>query len=103
MTLIQPVQNGNKILLRGLNVAGDLVQYNDFAVQNVSVNCLLNANCIDQNVFVATRKWKVVGISEVHGTAGSDGSAVTLNVVKCTGTTAITSGVALTTSTFNMK
>jgi hypothetical protein len=60
MTLTKPVQNGNKTLLRGLNVAGDMVQYNDFVVHDVTVKCLLNADCIDQNVFVATRKWKIV-------------------------------------------
>lgn len=103
MTLTKPVQNGNKTLLRGLNVAGDMVQYNDFVVHDVTVKCLLNADCIDQNVFVATRKWKIVWISEVHGTAWTDLSAVTLSVVKCTWTTAITSWTALTTSTFNMR
>ena len=45
----------------------------------------------------------VVAISEVHGTAGSHGSAVTLQIERLQGTEALGSGDALLSSTFNLK
>lgn len=69
----------------------------------VTVKNLLNADCIDQNVFVADRAYQLVGVREVHGTASSDGGAVTLDVVKLTGTTAPASGTTMLSGTINMK
>lgn len=53
--------------------------------------------------FIADRGYTVLGVSEVHGTAGSDGSAVTVMVEKCTGTQATGAGVTLQTGTFDLK
>lgn len=64
---------------------------------------LNNADVVDRNLFVAPFPCQVVAVSEVHGTAGSDGSAVTADIKKCTGTTAITSGTSILSSTFNLK
>lgn len=64
---------------------------------------LNNADVVDRNLFVAPFPCQVVAVSEVHGTAGSDGSAVTADIKKCTGTTAITSGTSILSSTFDLK
>lgn len=42
-------------------------------------------------------------VTEVHATAGSDGSAVTLQIEKLTGTTAPGAGTALLKTAFNLK
>lgn len=48
----------------------------------------LNADVIDRQFFVAPVACEVVSIQEVHGTKGSDGSAVTLQVERLQGTEA---------------
>jgi hypothetical protein len=53
--------------------------------------------------FVADRAYSILSITEVHGTAGTDGSAVTLQVQKLTGTTAIGSGTSILSTAFNLK
>ncbi len=45
----------------------------------------------------------VTAVSEVHATAGSDGSAVTLQIERLQGTEALGSGDSLLNSTFNLK
>lgn len=69
----------------------------------ITFNCLLNSACIDQNVWIANGSYVVTGIQYNHGTAGNDASAVTLDVKKCTGTTAPASGTSLLDSAFNCK
>jgi len=69
----------------------------------VTVHMPLTADAIDRNVFVADRPYDVISVSESHGTAGNDAGAVTLDVVKATGTTAVASGSTVLGSTFNMK
>lgn len=51
--------------------------------------------------FIADRAYQVVSIKEVHGTAGTDAGAVTLNVEKLTGTQALDAGTALLTDNTN--
>lgn len=46
---------------------------------------------------------KIVSISEVHGTAGSDAGAVTLQVERLQGTEALASGDQLLKTAFNLK
>ncbi len=79
-------------------VAGDHVQ---------SVRCLLNTACIDQAFYIAPCSMQVVRIDYVHGTAGSDGSAVNLQVRRCQGTETPAQGDALLTNNssagFNCK
>lgn len=53
--------------------------------------------------FTAINPCEVLVVSEVHTVAGSDGGAVTLDIEKCTGTTAIGSGTSILASTFNLK
>lgn len=53
--------------------------------------------------FVADRPYKVLGVSEIHAVAGNDGGAVTLDLEKLTGTTAVGSGTALLNGTINLK
>lgn len=55
------------------------------------------------NIFIADRAYTVIGLSEKHGTKGTNGSAVTAQLLKVTGTTAPASGTTLMSSTFNLK
>lgn len=67
----------------------------------VSHQCLLNADCVDQAFFIADRAYQVTRIDEVHATAGSDGSAVNLQITKDTGTAAPGAGTDLLTNNTN--
>lgn len=69
----------------------------------VSVSLAANSSNVDQAVFVADRPYDVIAVRELHDVAGTDAGAVTLDVVKCTGTTAVGSGTTVLGSTFNMK
>ena len=53
--------------------------------------------------FIAPYKCLFLGATEVHSTLGTNGSAVTLQVEKLTGTTATGSGVNLLATPFNLK
>jgi len=53
--------------------------------------------------FTADRPCTVVSVREVHGTLGTNGSAVTLQVQKLTGTTALGSGSDLLATAINLK
>lgn len=53
--------------------------------------------------FVADKAYNVISAAEVHGTKGIDGSAVTLQIEKLTGTTAAGSGTSLLSTAFNLK
>lgn len=94
-----------KVFNRSVRISkgASLIVGDQFATVPVTATRIANADNIDSNIFVANRPFKVVGISEVHTTAGSDGGAVTLQVRKCTGTQAPASGVALLASTINLK
>lgn len=69
----------------------------------LNVNIEYTASSIDRVAFVATRAYVVQGISGCPTVAGTDGSAVTASIVKASGTTAITSGTALHSGTYNLK
>lgn len=63
-----------------------------------------NAALLDSFAFVADdADYELVAASEVHDVAGSDGSAVTLDIVKCASGTTVASGTSLLVSTFNLK
>lgn len=53
--------------------------------------------------FIAPMKCLFVGAMEVHGTKGTDGSAVSLQIQKLTSTTAIGSGTNLLSTAFDLK
>lgn len=69
----------------------------------VAVNIEYNASSVDKVSFVATRKYVVQGITGRPTVAGTDGSAVTAVIKKAASATAITSGTALHSSTYNLK
>lgn len=68
-----------------------------------------NGDMVDQSIFVVPPGdiYEVQSFSESHATAGSDGGAVTLALMKCTGTQAPSAGTALLgvagASTVNLK
>jgi hypothetical protein len=97
--------NGEKVFNRDIHLSPGCSQKQNgaYITTTVQKTCVANAECIDQNIFVANRRWRVVGISEVHTTAGSDGSAVSVQVKKCSGTTVPASGTALQTAAFDAK
>ena len=53
--------------------------------------------------FIAPFNLTIRGITEVHATKGTDGSAVTLQIEKLIGTTAPASGVLLLTTAFDLR
>lgn len=53
--------------------------------------------------FTADKTYNLVSANEVHGTKGTDGSAVSLQIEKLTGTTAAGSGTVLLSTAFNLK
>lgn len=53
--------------------------------------------------FVADRSYIVQSVTEVHGTAGTDASAVTLQIERLQGTEALDSGDEILSSTINLK
>ena len=61
----------------------------------------------DAAFFTAPRSFRVTGVREIHRVAGDDGGAVSLQIEKCTGTTAPGSGTNLLTNNsnagFNLK
>lgn len=63
-----------------------------------------NAALADGYVFTALdADYELVAVSEVHGTAGSDGGAVTADVVRVASGGTIAAGTSLLSSTFNLK
>jgi hypothetical protein len=62
------------------------------------VTVLLTSGSVDTNVFTADVPMEVVAVREVHSVAGAASS--TLDVKKCTGTTAPASGTTVLASTF---
>lgn len=54
-------------------------------------------------IFTAPYPMTVIGVTEVHTTAGSDAGAVTLGLERCQGTEASGAGDALLASDFNLK
>lgn len=53
--------------------------------------------------FIADSGYLILNVEEVHAVAGSDGSAVTCQLEKLTGTTAPGSGTSLLVTAFNLK
>ncbi|HYE86255.1 MAG TPA: hypothetical protein VEA16_07860 [Vicinamibacterales bacterium] len=88
---------------RGKQLVGDVA--GDFVTATYRQNA--NASLADEAFFIADRAYEVVGVSQIHSTAGSDGSAVNLQVTKDTGTNAPGAGTDLLTNNsnagFNLK
>ena len=71
--------------------------------QEMVLTVQINASSVDTNIFVADDAWIVTSIEEVHTVAGTDGSAVTLMIDKCTTTDAPGSGTDMIQSTLDLK
>ncbi|MES2958462.1 MAG: hypothetical protein V4792_09750 [Pseudomonadota bacterium] len=69
----------------------------------VTINVEYNAASVDKTSFVASRSYVVKSIIGRPTVIGSDGSAVTAIVKQAPSGTAITSGTALHSSTYNLK
>lgn len=69
----------------------------------VTYAMLANGSLADQAIFLANRAYRIIGIREVHSTAGSDAGTVTIHVEKETGTTAPAGGTTVMSGTFNAK
>jgi len=70
----------------------------------VKVNALLNANCISQIFYAAPRCCQVFAVRYIHATAGNAAGTVTLDLVRCSGTTTVANGTSLLDTTlFNCK
>ena len=53
--------------------------------------------------FTAYRSCEILQVTEVHAVAGTDAGAVTLDIEKLTGTTALGSGLSVLAATFDLK
>lgn len=69
----------------------------------ITINIEYTHSSVDKVCFVATRSYVVQGITGRPTVAGTDASAVTAVIKKAASATAITSGTALHSSTFNLK
>ncbi len=58
---------------------------------------------IDHNLFVSKEAWKLISVDYTVTVAGTDASAVTLQLTKCTGTQAPSAGTALLSATIDLK
>lgn len=83
--------------LGGLTVNGTTV------TTDVSYIEAVNANIATSTIFIAERPYQVLQVSEVHDAAGTDVGAVTIDVTKDTGTTAMGGGTSVLAATFNAK
>lgn len=61
----------------------------------VTFNYGINAEAVDTNIFIADADYEVAKVLFVPTVVGSDGSAVTADVMKCTGTQAPASGATV--------
>lgn len=54
-------------------------------------------------LLIADGEYEVLSVSETHETLGTDGGAVTLDIVKASNGTALAAGTSVLASTFNLK
>lgn len=57
----------------------------------------------DVTLFIADTDYELLYAQEVHEVLGTDGSAVTADIKKCTTTQAASAGTTMLSSTFNLK
>jgi hypothetical protein len=63
----------------------------------------LSGTPADQNLIVSKEAWKLISADYTSTVAGTDAGTVTLQLTKCTGTTAPASGTALLSATIDLK
>lgn len=93
-----PILGDGTVVRSAATAVGDAkVQVEEF----VAVVNLLAASAVAQDVFIAApgQSYQVTGISTSFGVASSSG---TLDLVKCTGTTAAASGTSMLTGTISL-
>lgn len=77
------------------------------AYEDFTHTCLLNADCVDQMIYLAQVPVKVVSVTYTHATAGNDASAVNVQLTKDSNTDAPGGGTNLLTNNsdagFNCK
>lgn len=74
-----------------------------FPVQVVAATNAAILTAGDSAIFIPDADCELLAVSEVHTTLGTDGSAVTLDLERLTGTAAVGSGTSLLSSTFSLK
>lgn len=94
MSHIQLVQDGVALGMRGVDGG---------AGQFIQKTAVYNASSVDFVFFVATRSVRVEAITGFVTVAGTDASAVTAVVRKVPSGTALASGTALHSGSFNLK
>jgi hypothetical protein len=67
----------------------------------LTIDLIVAGDLIDQNIFIADRNYTVEEVRWSHAVAGSGGAA-SVDVKKCTGTTAAASGTTVLGSTFDL-
>lgn len=72
------------------------------SLQRVQVNIPVAADCVNQYAYVADKPMEVIGVQVIFVTKGSDGGGLTLDVVKCTGVTAVSAGTSVLGAAFNI-
>lgn len=96
---------GDAVQLDAISVGGTvkwlLTRDGDVAGRTIQANLVLNSLCVDQAIFTADRPYQVVGVTEIHATAGNDAAAVNLQLTKDTGTNAPGAGTDLLTNNTN--
>lgn len=81
-----------------LNLDNKIIVY-PFTIQGTNAATTTNYS----RIFIAPYLMRVISISEIHAVKGTDGSAVSLQVEKLTGTTAPGSGTVLLNTAFDLK
>lgn len=81
----------------GVRVGSKKVATRIQVVKSVNANASLVTEC----VFICDRAYNLGAVSESHSTAGSDASAVSIQITKDTGTTAPGGGTAILTNNTN--
>lgn len=81
------------------------IQNKDSYIQCVTIPGTSAATSTNYSYVLTAREiaLEIIGVSEKHETAGTDGGAVTLDVVKVPNGTAISGGTTILISTFNLK
>lgn len=69
----------------------------------VNFNYDIAGNAVDTWVFLADADYEVVGVRTIPTVAGTDVGAVTADVVKASGTTAVASGTTVLSATIDLK
>lgn len=81
------------------------IQNKDSYIQCITIPGTSAATSTNYGYVLTARQvaLEIIGVLEKHETAGSDGGAVTLDVVKVPNGTAISAGTTVLASTFNLK